>query len=267
MARLIRIEYLKLRHHRATWILLGLYFFAIAAIAFGGGLFLRYLAMQGVAYRGLDPTILPIYDFHDIWQNIAYLASYFKVFPAFLLIISVSNEYTYKTHRQNIIDGMSRRDFFLSKLSFAAFLAAASGLFVLLVGAVLGAIYSPVHGFADIVAHLYFVPVHALQLFLYFLFAILLVLLIRRSGITIVILLMYSVVIEPLLGLFLKFKLELPSSLLPLEAFSQLTPMPFAKYALQESPAYIAPSAGLPAMAWGLVLLFLIFRVLKTRDF
>ena len=267
MRRLINIEYLKLRHHRATWILLGLYFVTIAAAAFGGGLLMRYLADQGVSYQGLDPTILPIYDFADIWQNLAYMASFFKIFPAFLLMISISNEFTYKTHRQNIIDGMSRRDFFLSKMSFAAFLAIASGLFLLLIGLTLGGLYSPVRDFGSVTGHLFFIPVHILQLFIYFLFAIFIVLLIRRSGISIVALLMYGVVVEPILYLIIKYKAHVSTAVLPLDALSRMVPMPFGKYVLQESQDYITPVDFLPGLAWGLILVFFIFRILKSRDF
>lgn len=267
MRRLVRIEYLKLRHHRATWILLALYFVTIAAAAFGGGLLLRYLADQGVSYRGLDPTILPIYDFADIWQNLAYMAGFFKIFPAFLLMISVSNEFTYKTHRQNIIDGMSRGEFVLGKMGFAAFLAVASGLFLLVIGLVLGGLYSPVRDFGSVIGHLFFVPVHMLQLLIYFLFAIFIVLLIRRSGISIVALLMYGVMIEPILNLIIKYKAHISTAILPLDAISRMVPMPFGKYVLQESQDYIAPADILPGVVWGLILVFFIYRLLKTRDF
>ncbi len=237
MFRLIRIEYLKLRHHRATWILLGLYLITIAAAAFGGGLLLKYLAEKGVSYRGIDPTILPIYDFADIWQNLAYMAYYFKIFPAFLLMISVSNEFTYKTHRQNIIDGMSRGEFFFSKMSFAAFLAVASGLILLLIGLVLGGLYSPVRDLNSVMGH------------------------------TIVALLMYSVVVEPIINLILRFKADITTAIMPLDAISRMVPFPFGKYVLQESQDYITAADVLPGLAWGVVLLLLIFRLLKTRDF
>ncbi|MFK5098226.1 hypothetical protein, partial [Klebsiella pneumoniae] len=54
--------------------------------------------------------------FPEVWQTVAYFSSFFVLLPSILVIMLVTNEYTYKTHRQNIIDGWSRNEFLLSKL-------------------------------------------------------------------------------------------------------------------------------------------------------
>jgi ABC-type transport system involved in multi-copper enzyme maturation permease subunit len=266
MLRLVKIEYLKLKSNRALWILLGLYFLAIAAIAIGAGAFLDYLTGEGVDYRGINPSIFPIYDWEDIFHNLAYLASYFSVFPAFLLIISVSNEFTYKTHRQNIIDGMSRTEFFLSKLSFAAFLALVSATFIFLLGLVLGLIHSE-SGVSAFANSLIFIPGHAFQLFCFFLFSILLVMLIRRSGITIVLLLIYAIILEPILSAILKWQVPELGVVLPLDSISSLVRVPFSKYILLQTQDYIAWMDLLRCGFWGLVFTVLIFLILKKKDF
>src|SRR5690554_1564066 len=130
MLRLVKLEFLKLKTNRAFWILLGIYFLALIVFAFSGGIILKYLENDGVNYQGLSPVMLPIYDFEDIWQNLAWLGYLFKIFPALLIIISITNEFQFKTHRQNIIDGLSRMEFFLSKLSFAIFLALLSAVVI-----------------------------------------------------------------------------------------------------------------------------------------
>lgn len=266
MLRLIRIEYLKLKSNRALWILLGLYFVAIAAVAIGAGAFLDYLTAQGVDYRGINPSIFPIYDWEDIYHNLAYLASFFSVFPAFLLIISVSNEFSFKTHRQNIIDGLSRREFFLSKLSFAAFLAVASAVFLFLLGLLLGLINSE-SSFSAIGHSLVFIPGHAFQLFCFFLFSILLVLLIRKSGITIVLLLLYALILEPILSALLKWRVPQLGEVLPLDSIASLVRVPFSKYILLETQNYMALADILRAGVWGVVFTVIIFLILKKKDF
>jgi ABC-type transport system involved in multi-copper enzyme maturation permease subunit len=266
MLRLVKIEYLKLKSNRALWILLGLYFVAIAAVAIGAGAFLDYLTDQGVDYNGINPSIFPIYDWEDIYHNLAYLASFFAVFPAFLLIISVSNEYTYKTHRQNIIDGLSRKEFFLSKLSFAAFLSLVSAAFLFLLGLVLGLINSE-SGLSAFTTSLVFIPGHAIQLFCFFLFSILLVFIIRRSGITIVLLLLYSLILEPILSALLKWQVPELGSVLPLDSISSIIRIPFSKYILLQTQDYIAWMDLLRGGMWGLVVTALIFVILKKKDF
>jgi len=270
MIRLIKIEYLKLKKLKALWILTGLYLLALLAISLSGKLFLDFLTARGVEFRGFTPDMLPIYDFNDIWQNLAFLAGFFKVFPALILIISVSNEFSYRTHRQNIIDGMSRTEFFLSKLSFAAFLAILSAAVLMVIGLVLGYMYSPVTGPGEVLANIEFIPVHALQFFTYFLFAIWLVLLIRRSAVTIVLLLLYTIILEPIIaGIMYSRLLDLPqvANLLPMQAISNLVPMPFGKYALQYTQDFVGLGDLAAALLWAALFTGGIFYILRKRDF
>lgn len=267
MLRLIRLEFLKLKANRALWILLGLYMLCLTGVAFVGGSVLQYLENSGVEYRGFSPTMIPIYDFEDIWQNLAWLAYFFKIFPAFLIIISITNEFQFKTHRQNIIDGLSRTEFFLSKLTFAAFLAVLSGGLILLLGSLLGFINASLVSFSAFFYSIGFIPAHILQLFLYFLAAIFLAILIRKSAITIVLLLIYTLFIEPLAAGILGYWYPTAASLLPLEAFGNMVRFPFAKYIFLEAPDYIATADLTIALCWGAILVYGIFYQLKKRDF
>ncbi|NEN25757.1 ABC transporter permease subunit [Cryomorpha ignava] len=267
MLRLVKLEFLKLKTNRAFWILLGIYFVALLLIAFSGGAILQYLENQGVTYRGLSPVILPIYDFEDIWQNLAWLGYFFKIFPALLIIISVTNEFQFKTHRQNIIDGLSRTEFFLSKLSFAIFLALLSALVILIIGLILGFLNASDTSVDAILYNAVFIPAHAYQLLLYFLFTMFLALIIRKSAFTIMVLLIYTLMIEPIAAGILGHFYPLIGSLLPLQAFSSIVAFPFTRYILLETPDYIGLVEFLKATGWGFVFLFGIFWQLKRRDF
>lgn len=52
--------------------------------------------------------------------------------PALLLIILVTNEFTYRTNRQNIIDGWSRSQFINVKMAMALIVAVVSTLLVVI---------------------------------------------------------------------------------------------------------------------------------------
>jgi len=116
MKRLLQIEWLKLKHYRPFWVLTGLYTAMLSLICFGVHFFFDFLKKEGANFNGFDPTMFPFYDFPDIWQNITYVATWFKLFLAFIIVISIANEVTHRTMRQNIIDGMSKKDWLLSKL-------------------------------------------------------------------------------------------------------------------------------------------------------
>jgi ABC-type transport system involved in multi-copper enzyme maturation permease subunit len=248
------------------WVLLGLYLVAIAAVSIGAGAFLDYLTGQGVDYKGINPSMFPIYDWEDIFHNLAYLSSYFFVLPAFLLIISVSNEFSYKTHRQNIIDGLSRTEFFLSKFSFAGFLALVSAAFLFVLGTILG-LFKSNSGLEAFGGSLIFILGHAIQLFCFFLFAILLVLLIRRSGVSIVLLLIYAVILEPAGAAILKWQVPELGIILPLDSISAIVRVPFSKYILLETQNYISWLDLLRGLGWGAIFSLGIFFLLKKRDF
>ncbi len=267
VVRLIKLEFLKLRHNRALWVLLALYLLCVIAISLSGGIILKIMAGMGISYRGIDPTVIPIYDFDDIWQNLAYLGYFFKIFPAFLLIISITNEYSYKTHRQNIIDGLSRREFFLSKLSFAAFLAILSAGLLLVLGLVLGFSHSSVTSWEAMSSKLYFIPVHAFQILLFFLFAMFLALLIRRSGVTVVLLLMYAWFLEPITAGILGYYVPGADDFFPLEAISSLVHFPFSKYIFMYTQDFVSFADLAKALGWCGVLLYGIYYQLAKRDF
>lgn len=267
MIRLIRIEFLKLRKSNSMWVLLGLYLACLVLIAFSGNIILGYLADAGVQYNGLDPTILPIYDFVDIWQNLSWLGGFFKVFPAFLIVISMCNEFQFKTHRQNIMDGMSRLEFFFSKLSFAGFLALLSALVILVIGLVLGFLYSPVADLKSVFTNSYFLLGHFYELLLYFLFAMLIALVIRKTGIAIVILLMYTWFIEPIGAAILSNWYPEVAGFFPLESISALIRFPFSKYILLYTQNFIALADLAKASLWALVFSGFIYYQLVRRDF
>jgi len=267
MGRLIKIEFLKLKKSRSMWVLLGLYLTCLILIAFSGNIILGYLADAGVQYNGLNPTILPIYDFIDIWQNLSWLGGFFKIFPAFLIVISMCNEFQFKTHRQNIMDGMSRLEFFLSKLSFAGFLALLSAGVLFVLGMILGLIYSPVKDISSIFTNTYFLLGHFYELLLYFLFSMLVALIIRKTGIAIVVLLMYTWFIEPIGVAILSNWYPDLASAFPLESTSALVRFPFSKYILLYAQDYIAWEDLAKATTWALVFGGFIYHQLVKRDF
>jgi len=58
-----------------------------------------------------NPFALP-----EGWRTMAFFSSFFIYIPSIVVIMLITNEYTYKTNRQNIIDGWSRKNFMTAKM-------------------------------------------------------------------------------------------------------------------------------------------------------
>ncbi|MBK8090248.1 MAG: ABC transporter permease subunit [Chitinophagaceae bacterium] len=55
------------------------------------------------------------FEFPEVFRTTAFASSLFVLIPAILVIMLITNEYTYKTNRQNVIDGWSRNEFLIAK--------------------------------------------------------------------------------------------------------------------------------------------------------
>ena len=275
MIRLFLIEWIKLKSYRAFYILTGLYFIVVGFVCSGGNILLKYLAnlnSKNANISSIDPRILPIYEFPDVWQNITFIAVRLKIILAFIVIISLTNEITYKTFRQNIIDGLNRVEFMFSKISMIFVLALANTLLVFLVGLVNGLICSHNISIGAIFTDMQFLGAFFLNVFVYLVFAFLIGLLIKRTGIAIVFLGIYVTFLEPIITLIFTEVSKLPvifakiAPFFPVKALRDLIPNPFSKYIFQEIQDYIAFSDVAIISCQLLVYLGFIYLLLKWRN-
>ncbi len=136
MLRLLQIELFKIKHNRASKVLIITYFLLltsialIAAIKFDIGPVKFHLAEQG------------IFNFPYIWHFNTYVAAMFKLFLLLVIVSMIANEYSNKTLKQNLIDGLSKKEFILSKFYTVVLFALISTIFVFIVSLILGLIYS-----------------------------------------------------------------------------------------------------------------------------
>lgn len=265
MLRLLRIDLKKLTNYRAFWVLNIMYGLLIFSIPITVLEFLKWLKLKGAEFDGFDPMKIPVLHFPDIWQNITYVYTFLKIFLAIVVIISISNEYSYKTIRQNIIDGMSRIDFIKSKLLTILLLSIGSTVFVFLTGLLTGFIYTPDLEVSDIFTGIEFVAAYFLDLFTYMVFAFLLTILLKRSALTVFILLLYTP-IEYTITANLPESIEFIGEYFPLHAINNLIEFPFAKYWFQEIQDYVSFSAVAVVLAYLALFIYAIYARLKASD-
>lgn len=118
MIRLLQIEFMKLWPYRSFRVLFIIYIL----------LQLGFL-MTGRSVVQVDGTdmnsVFNVLAFPNIWNYYLYFAGIFNIILGILVIFITTNEYAYKTIRQNVIDGLSRSEVVAGKIllifSFAIF--------------------------------------------------------------------------------------------------------------------------------------------------
>lgn len=176
MKRLLQIEFIKLYNNRASKILIISYFFLLttialmAAIKFDIGPIQFHLAEQG------------IFNFPYIWHFNTFFTAFFKLFLAIVIVSMMANEYSNKTIKQNLIDGLSKKEFILSKFLTVVSFSLISTVFVFIVSLILGLIYSDFKEFSIITSDLEFLLAFFVKLMGFFSFCLFLGILVKRSA-------------------------------------------------------------------------------------
>lgn len=265
--RLLKIEFRKVLPSISFKVLAGMYLVALLIIGVGVRPFLLWLKNEMEGF-GFDPAI-PFYEFPDIWQNITSMAIWVKLLLGFSLIYSITNEFSYRTIRQNVIDGLSRKEFIISKLSLAGFLSLLSTLFLFLLGLITGLMYSNDVSWSLIFKNTYFLPAFALQLFTFLVFTLFIGTLIRKSIIAMGVLIFWTLIVENIALILVKrgnSDNTWIDYVLPVKAINQLIHIPFPKYFFEEVQEYIAwPELGMVLFYLLLFYLATVMLVLK-RD-
>jgi ABC-2 type transport system permease protein len=266
MLHLLKIDLKKLVDYRTFWIICGLYFFTLITGAASGMEFLKWMGRKFEQFgQNININRIPLYHFPDIWQNLAWGGGLLKLGLAIMVVISITNEYTYRTVRQNIIDGLSREQFLISKILTNLLLSAISMVAVFLIAVVTGLIYSPTFDFPYGLTGIGFYPAYFLEIFSFLSFSLMLGVLIQRSGLTII-LLLNSYLIEFIIKQ--NFDNYFPDWIpyFPLESIMNLVPIPFARYAFQEIRDYVTFGSIAIALVWAFLFNYFAYLKLKKSD-
>lgn len=265
MNRLLKIELIKIKSNASFWVLTSLHIGIILLVILSGKVFLSSLSLNGESIGNLVNTdSIPLYQFPDIWHNIAYVAAYLKFILAIYVIISITSEISYDTLRQNIMNGMSRVDFIVSKLSLVVLLSVGSALFLFFTGLIIGLISTPDPQIQDIIKYSGFIPAYFLLLTAYLIFSLLIGLLIKRTGLAMGLMFLYTIIIEPVI--VFRIKTEWIKGLFPLRSINNLIHMPFGKYALREVQDYVAVQDIVIVLLYSALFVYCIFLLLRKRD-
>ena len=100
MIRLLKIEFKKLLSYKAFWVMLILYTVLQAIMIFGIPGLIDWVGEKSGDVSRFRIFKAIVFNFPDIWQNIAYVASsryFIKIILGIIAIIIITNEYHFLT--------------------------------------------------------------------------------------------------------------------------------------------------------------------------
>lgn len=278
MNRLLQIELQKIWKSKASRVLTLTYFILltfialIASIKFKFGPIEFHLAEQG------------IFNFPYIWHFNTYIAAILKLFLAIVIVSMMANEYSYGTLKQNLIDGLSKKEFILSKFLTVVVFAFTSTVFVFIMSLILGLCFSSYTEIGIIFSDLEYLVAYFVKLTGFFSFCLFLGILVKRSAFALGFLLVWNIIEGILIGImkYIIFSdsvfVDKFSQFLPLESMSNLIQSPFRRLSVvQNLEQQITGGIDstdysvhiyqiLIVLAWTAILVFLSYRLLQKRD-
>ncbi|UPQ78389.1 ABC transporter permease [Flavobacterium azooxidireducens] len=278
MIRLLQIEFQKIWKNKASRILTISYFVIlsfialIASIKFNIGNFELRIAEQG------------IFNFPYIWHFNTYIAAILKLFLAIVIVSMMANEYTYGTLKQNLIDGLSKKEFILSKFLTVLVFSVGSTIFVFIMSLLLGLSFSSYNEIGIIFSDLEYILAYFLKLTAFFSFCLFLGILVKRSAFAIGFLFVWNIIEGIIIGV-MKWRIfknsdtaDTIAQFLPLESMSNLIKEPFTRLSVIKN---IEETIGgvpnvkdygvhwytmLIAIAWIVIFVLMSYKILQKRD-
>jgi ABC-2 type transport system permease protein len=227
MFHLLRIEWLKLRSYKAFWILL------ILTIGFSSGwnyflaTTIRESKKNAIAKNPMAHILPNPYELPGTWQMVCYVNSYFVLTLGILMILLLTNEYNFRTSRQNIIDGLTRADFAISKLLLML------GLSIVATAITFGTtvfVAKEISGSSEgMWDNVYLLGYFFVQCLMYLLVALLIAMLVKRSGLAIG-LYFFLMIADSILGGVLNRYVHPLGYFLPIDGTDNLIPNPVRKF-------------------------------------
>jgi len=277
MKRLLAIELQKIWKNRASRILTISYFVIlsfialIASIKFDIGNFKLHFAEMG------------IFNFPFIWHFNTYVASFLKFFLAIVIVSMMANEYSYGTLKQNLIDGMSKKEFVLSKFLTVVLFAFSSTVFVFVMSLILGYSFSSYTELEIVFSDLIYLLAYFVKLLGFFSFCLFLGILVKRSAFALGFLLIWFLV-EKISYLTLKFdifnrdpRVDQVYAFMPLESMSNLIIEPFSRLSIIKNIQSAVGEKGIKdydvhfaailiVLLWTAIFIYLSYTIIKKRD-
>ena len=271
--KLLQLELQKLLLNRTSKILIFISFILPLCV-----IVLSSIKINFFGFFSLELGELGIFNFPLVWHVTTYFSALFKFFFAIVVVSMIGNEYSYKTLKQNLIDGLSKKEFILSKFYAIMFFSLVSTVIIFGISLILGLIYSSYNEFGIIIREIEYLPAYFFKLVGFFSFCLFLGVLAKRSAFALAFLFVEFIFEWIIFGLIAwKSDVELASkiqSFFPLTSMSNLIKQPFQRIAITKFPDKssldydyaVHFETMLIVGIWTLIFIYLSYLLLKKRD-
>ncbi|GAA3782685.1 ABC transporter permease [Corallibacter vietnamensis] len=274
MLRLINLELQKLLLNRTSKILIFVSFILPFTV-----LILSSIKINFFGFFTLELGELGIFNFPIIWHITTFFASYFKFFFAIVVVSMIGNEYSNKTLKQNLIDGLSKKEFILSKFYTIVFFSLLATILISVASFFIGLYYSSYTEAAIIFRETEFILAYFIKLVGFFSLCLFFGMLVKRSAFALAFLfILYIVEWLVFWGSYeifgnseTAFKVK---GFMPLESMYKLIDQPIQRIIMTKYPDKVDLTYDYAVhwqeiaivLGWTAVFIFLSFRLLKKRD-
>ncbi|WP_417196223.1 ABC transporter permease [Bizionia sp.] len=274
MLRLVNLELQKLLLSRTNKILIFISFILPFTV-----LVLSSIKINFFGFFTLELGELGIFNFPLIWHITTFFASYFKLFFAIVVVSMIGNEYSNKTIKQNLIDGLSKKEFILSKFYTIVFFSLFATVLIAVASFLIGMYYSSYTEASIIFRETEFLLAYFVKLVGFFTLCLFFAMLLRRSAFALAFLfvlyivewLVYWGAYEVFGNSETAFKVK---GFLPLESMYKLIDQPIQRIMITKFPekADLAYDYAVHwyevaiVLIWTAIFVFLSLRLLKKRD-
>lgn len=273
MIRLLQLELQKLLLNRTSKILIFISFILPLCV-----IVLSAIKINFFGFFTLELGELGIFNFPIVWHITTYFSALFKFFFAIVVVSMIGNEYSNKTLKQNLIDGLSKREFILSKFYTIVFFSIISTVIIFILSLVLGLVYSSYNEISIIVREIEFLPAYFLKLLGFFSFCLFLGVLAKRSAFALAFLFVDFILEWIGFGLIVwKSNIEMATKIqnfFPLTAMSNLIKQPFQRVAMSKFPEKndlgydyaVHLDSSIIVVLWTAIFILSAYYLIKKRD-
>ncbi|CAH8281580.1 ABC-2 family transporter [Mariniflexile fucanivorans] len=273
MFRLLNLELQKLLLNRTSKVLIFISFILPFFV-----ILLSSLKINVFGFFTLELGELGIFNFPIIWHLTTFFASQFKFFFAIVVVSMIGNEYSNKTLKQNLIDGLSKKEFILSKFYTIVFFSFISTVLISIISLCIGLYYSSYNEISIIFIETNFLIAYFVKLVGFFSLCLFFGMLVKRSAFALAFLFILYILEWIIFGLFAwKFNSDTAEKIqnfFPLKSMYKLIDQPFQRIAMTKFPDktnlvydYAVHSYEIAiVLAWTALFIFLSYRLLKKRD-
>ena len=273
MLRLLQLELQKLLLNRTSKILIFISFVLPFSV-----LILSSIKINVFGFFTLELGELGIYNFPIIWHITTFFASQFKFFFAIVVVSMIGNEYSNKTIKQNLIDGLSKKEFILSKFYTIVFFSLVATVLLFLISLLIGLYYSSYNELNIILSGTEFLLAYFVKLVGFFSLCLFAGMLVKRSAFALAFLfVLYCIEWLLVLLIYWQSDYDLASkiqSFFPLDSMYRLIDEPVRRIVMTKFPdkTEIAYDYALHwyelviVLVWTAIFVFLSYRLLKKRD-